>query len=57
MSAFVQPVRYGTERMRQKLLVVGSGLLVNTRTPPEPAGLVTCGTQLAGDTLKEQSSA
>ena len=48
---------YGTERMRQKLFVVGSGVLVNTSTPPAPAGLVTCGTQLAGARLKEQSSA
>ena len=28
-----QAIGYGTERMRQKLFVVGSGVLVNTSTP------------------------
>jgi len=36
---------YGTERMRQKLLMVESGVFVNTSTPFAPAGLVTCGNQ------------
>jgi hypothetical protein len=31
---------YGTERMRQKLLVLGSGVLVKTRIPFASAGLV-----------------
>jgi len=31
---------YGTERMRQKLFVVGSGALVNTSAPNDPAAIV-----------------
>ena len=50
-------IRYGMERMRQKLLVALLGVLVNTNTLPEPARLVTCGTQLAGDSLNVRSSA
>jgi hypothetical protein len=48
---------YGTERKRQKLLVAGTGALVNISTPPAPAVLVTCGTQLTGDRLKVRSNA
>ena len=48
---------YGTERMRQKLFVVEFGVLVNTKFPFASAGFVTCGIQLAGDRLKERSSA
>ena len=48
---------YGTERMRQKLFVVGSGVLVNTSTPPAPAELVAWGTQSVGNRLKERSKA
>ena len=57
MSACIVPARYGTERMRQKLFVVVSGVLVNTSTPNEPAVFVNCGTQLAGDKQLERSSA
>jgi len=42
---------YGTERMRQKLFVVGSGVLVNTTMHHGPAGLLACGTQLGGAKL------
>jgi hypothetical protein len=49
---------YGTERMRQKLLVVGSGVLVKTSAPSAPAGLVNCGIQLiTGNRLNVRSSA
>src|SRR5208283_4791939 len=48
---------YGTERMRQKLLVLGFSVLVNTSAPNEPAGLVICGIQSGGARLKERSSA
>jgi hypothetical protein len=48
---------HGTERMRQKLFVAKTGTLVNTSAPNEPAGLVACGIQLAGDRLPDQSSA
>jgi hypothetical protein len=43
--------------MRQKLFVVGSGALVKTSTPPAPAGLITCGTQLTGFRREKWSSA
>ena len=43
--------------MRQKLFVVESGLLVNTKFPFASAGLVTCGIQLGGDKVKERFSA
>jgi hypothetical protein len=32
-SVCIATARYGTERMRQKLLVVASGVLVNISTP------------------------
>ena len=37
------PTCYGTARMRQKLLVMGLGVLVKTCAPMESAWLVTCG--------------
>jgi hypothetical protein len=48
---------YGTERMRQKLFVAGLGVLVKTSAPKELAGLVACGSQLAGARVKVRSSA
>ena len=53
----ISPSDYGTERMRQKLFVVRSGVLVDTSVPFASAGLVTTGTQLAGIRLTERSSA
>ena len=50
-------LRYGTGRTRQKLLVVMLGVLVRTRRPPAPAGLVASGTQLTGERVKLRSSA
>jgi hypothetical protein len=47
----------GTERMRQKLFVVETGVLVNVNVPSAPAMLVINGTQLAGDSLKVTSNA
>ncbi|MGA9778707.1 MAG: hypothetical protein WBS33_10605, partial [Verrucomicrobiia bacterium] len=41
MSGCIATVRYCTDRMRQKLLVVASGVLVKTSTPPVPAVLVS----------------
>ena len=49
--------RYGTERMRQKLFVVASGMLVNISTRAAPAELVACGIQLGDDKLVERSNA
>jgi len=48
---------HGTERMRQKLFVVATGVLVSTSTPTESARLVICGTQLAEIRLNVRSSA
>jgi len=49
-------IGYGTERMRQKLFVAGSGALVKIRFPKASARLVACGIQLAGDRLTELSN-
>ena len=46
----------GTERMRQKLFVVGSGVLVKSSVPKELAGFVASGCQLAGDKLVARSN-
>src|SRR5665213_2538464 len=56
-SACIGPTRYGTDRLRQKLFAVASGVLVNSSFSQEPAGLVGCGIQLGGDRLLERSSA
>jgi len=44
----VREKNYGTERMRQKLFVVGLAKLVKISNPLKPAELVICGTQLTG---------
>jgi len=43
--------------MRQKLLVAGLGVFVKLSAPIELAAFVACGTQLAGASLNERSSA
>src|ERR1043165_3561916 len=48
---------YGTERMRQKLLVFATGVLVKISMPLAPAGLVACGIQLGGEKSNVRSSA
>ncbi len=50
-------LHHGTERMRQKLFVFGSGVFVKMSEPPGPAGLVTSDTQLDGERVKVRSSA
>ena len=50
--------RYGTERMRQKLLVFATGVLVSTSIPLPSVKRVNCGTQLIGGLrLNARSSA
>jgi len=51
------PLHYGTERMRQKLLVLATGVLVKRSVPLSTARLVICGIQSAGARVNDRSSA
>jgi len=48
---------HGTDRMRQKLLDVETGVFVKTTTPSALAALVACGTQSGAARLKVRSRA
>ena len=54
-ACYVIATGYGTERARQKLLVVAATGLVNTANPRKPAGLVAGGTQFAGERMNPRS--